>query len=144
MGRLTGIQESSNVYFPYSIFVQFMKLVINYGGSLDIVRGKKKEITAMTLKINSETTLRNLFHNRRLNGVNHLAKRKVSKVKGPDGKSLRVQDGHSKVVATKLTPVVIEYKMKTMVSKVRFYIQRYNKSNEAMDARLQALLNGVV
>ena len=29
-GRLTGIQESSNLYFPYSIFIQFAKLVSAY------------------------------------------------------------------------------------------------------------------
>ena len=139
-GRLTGIQESSNLYFPYSIFIQFAKLASAYGGTFIVQHGKKKgEITALKLTIKSEMTSKKIFHPKRLNGLTYLVKRRFKKVKG--GKS--TYHGHARVVVTEQTPIAITYKMKTMYCKMSYYIQRYNDLDEAVDVRLQALLNGV-
>ena len=100
-GRLTGIQESSNLYFPYSIFIQLAKLASAYGGTFIVQHGKKKgEIIALKLTIKSEMTSKKIFHPKRLNGL----------TKG--GKS--TSHGHARVVVTEQTPIVITYKMKTM------------------------------
>ena len=144
-GKLTGVQESHKLYFPYCIYVQFAKLVTAYGGKISISRNKKDKLNnILTLTVKTEEVSRKLFHPRRLKGITYLAKRKYVKEKGTNGKVKSVFKGHGRIVITDKTPLTITYKMKTQCCSMSYYIQRYNIKNEALDIRLQALLNGLI
>ena len=133
-GKTTGIVESQPFFFPYAIFIQFVKMVKGYGGDFDFVSGK-----SFVVKIDKECTSRKLFHPKRLGGVNYLVKRSFQKTK--DSKKYRYA-GQSRVVVMKSTPITITYKVKLHTCKLSYYVQRYNHLDEPVNIQLQALLNG--
>ena len=137
--RLSHVHKSQPSFFPYQVFRQLAKLVKNYDGHLDVVK-RKKVVKTLILNIHTEELIRKIFHPKRLDGCNAFVKRKYSKVK-VDGKTTPDYNGHSRIVVTKQTPVVITYNMSTECFKITYYIQRYNKQNEPVDANLQAVLN---
>ena len=94
-GKNTGLQESTNIFFPYHIFIQFAKLVKGYGGDFIPRRDKKGEIKDLLITINSQETTKMVWHPRRLNGCNFLSKRKFIKVPAENGKQTLRYDGYT-------------------------------------------------
>ena len=133
-GKTTVIVESRPFFFPYSIFIQFVKMVKGYGGDFDFVGGK-----SFVVKIDKESTTRKLFHPRRLGGVNYLVKRSFQKTM--DSSKYRYS-GQSRVVVMESTPITVTYKVKLHTCKLSYYVQRYNHLDEPVNIQLQALLNG--
>ena len=133
-GRTTGIVESQPFYFPYSIFIQFVKMVKGYGGDFKFFHGKSFLIT-----IDKEYTTRKVFHPRRLDGINYLVKRSFKKA--VSSRKLEYC-GQSRIVVMRSTPITITYKVKLQSCKLTYYVQRYNHLDEAVNTRLQTILNG--
>ena len=138
-GRATGLLQSTNVFIPFQIFMQLTKLCQGYGAEL-VTETKKKALKKLVVTIDQQDYLKTIFHPKRV-GFNCLAKRKFQKVH-EGGKCRHVLNGQTRVVVTKATPGVITYLMQQQTCKITFYIQRYNKNGEAIDATLQATLNG--
>ena len=61
-GKSTGIVESQLIYFPYSIFIQFVKMVKGYGGRFSLQKSKKGDVQKFIVIIDKEVTSRKIFH----------------------------------------------------------------------------------
>lgn len=138
----TGIQSNAHLYFPWQVFARLVKLSRGYGATISTTRGKKS-IKIVTVTFTSEETVRRVWHPRRLQGCNYLAKRKYKKIPGEDGnKQITVYNGIARVVVTQRTPITLVYNMKNQSCVSSFYIQRYDQNEISLDATLQAQLNG--
>ena len=139
--KATGIQQSSVLFYPYPVFIQFVKLVKGYGGNFKIIKDRMGNVKEMILLIDTQSTAKQVWHPART-GSNYLSKRMFKKLASVDGKRESVYDGHARVVVTVATPIKICYRTKNETCITQFYIQRYNHLDQSTDVRLQCLLNG--
>ena len=79
-GKNTGLQQSSTLFFPYQIFIQFSKLAKGYGGDFTSSRDNKGVLKDLVVTITSQETSKMVWHPRRLCGSNYLVKRKFKKL----------------------------------------------------------------
>ena len=112
-GKNTGLQQSSTLFFPYQIFIQFAKLAKGYGGDFTSSRDNKGVLKDLVVTITSQETSKMVWHPCRLCGSNYLVKRKFKKLCLEGKNNISTYDGHARLVVTKQTPVTIKYKMKS-------------------------------
>ena len=71
--KLTGMQHLPSMFFPWQIYIRFVKLVCDYGGVVTTLsRGKKTKNIIITFP--SQDVIRKIWHPYSFNNVNHLAK----------------------------------------------------------------------
>ena len=112
-----------------------MQLAKGYGAEVDIKAKKPEKL--FTVTIVKETTGRKIWNVRRCR-KNFLAKKKYTK----DSNGKYIYSGCSNVVITTRTPVTITYHTKNKKASVSFFIQRYDDQDVAVDAVLQAKIDG--
>ena len=78
-------------------------------------------------------------------GKSYLAKRKFNKFEVKEENGIKQESrfsGAARVVVTSNTPITLSYYTRTQKLATSFWTQRYNENMEAMDALVQAKLNG--
>ena len=79
-GKNTGLQQSSTLFFPYQIFIQFAKLAKGYGGDFTSSRDNKGVLKDLVVTITFQESSKLFWHPCRLCGSNYLVKRKFKKL----------------------------------------------------------------
>lgn len=132
--RNTGLMPPIKLFVPYTIFHHICNVCVGYGGCLT------NDKTSMSVTIKTFTNASKVFSPVRFLGQNFLKKRHFNKTKVND-RNMLTYAGRAAVVVDKATPLMLEYKTKQQKLTVTFYVQRYDRSDFAMDSRLQALMN---
>ena len=139
--RQTGMLQSSAFYFPWQVYSYLAKLAACYGA--DILSTKK----SIDIVITKEETSRKLWHPRRLSGINHITKINFIRIplenENQNGQRT-VYNGKANIVVTVKTTITIKCYIKDERCSLSFYIQRYDRFDNAVDAPLQNILNGVI